>query len=66
MTFSDAVELAIVHEAEAWMPGCGTATRERFIELLMWLEKTDRPTFDRAIRDMVHEIHQHEGEAQAA
>lgn len=66
MTDSDRIQLAIVHEAESWCPGCGAATTERFVELLIHLERTDRATFDRAIANIVNEIHQHEGEAQAA
>lgn len=66
MTFPELLELAILHEAESWCPGCGAATTDRFVALLIHLERTDRPTFNRAINDIVNEINTYEGEKFAA
>ncbi len=66
MTFQELLQLAIVHEAEAWFPGCEADAADMFVSYLADLQRFDRRTFDRAIHDIVHEIHLHEGEAQAA
>ena len=64
MTDSELLDQAKHCVAERWC--AGEMSDERFTAWLVLFGQVDRDMFKRAMDEIVNEIHQHEGEAQAA
>ncbi len=64
MTDSEALDYAKHCVAVRWC--AGEMSDQRFDAWLIFFERTQRSMFDRAMAEIVTEVHLHEGEARAA